>query len=90
MLIDPPRRDGHDVRLHFVKHLPIVGERALDGQALGRRGQSHAIIVRHGDNLRAGNLAPHGVDRMAVIAAPRAPNDCHAKCIGHASTIPRR
>jgi hypothetical protein len=80
VLIQPTRRDRHDVRFRLVQHLAVIGVPAAHVQPLLSRRQSRLVRIGHRHDLAIRHLQPNRVDPMPIVPAPRMPD--------HADPIP--
>jgi hypothetical protein len=79
VLIEPPRADGHDLRLGLIEHLSVVGVGFGSLQALNRFGP--ALFIRIGDRndfTPVFELRPNQIMPMAIVSAARMTNDSDA------------
>jgi hypothetical protein len=85
MLIQPPWPNPNDMRLDLIEHLAVIGKCLRSVQSLRGIGATFFVGVRNRDQFANRDLAPNGVDSMAVIPATGVTNDCDAKLIRHDS-----
>ena len=78
VLVDMPRRDGDQIRLHLAQHGPVIGESRHPVQPPAGGRETFRISIRHRNDSSPGNRFPHDVEAVAVVAPSGVTDDRHA------------